>query len=103
MGLAIAETNYFEGAYLMPFFRAWIAETGRRSAAANCGRREVGHGFLSFCSALLGAEINIHYAYPLMLRPRGPAVALYVEDPTLAAQLLIRKGFTLIGESDLEE
>ena len=58
---------------------------------------------LSICSALLGAEINIHYAYPLMLRPRGPAVALYVEDPTLAAQLLIRKGFTLIGESDLEE
>ena len=58
---------------------------------------------LSICSALLSAEINIHYAYPLLLRPRGhPALALYVEDPTLAAQILIRKGFTLIGESDLE-
>jgi hypothetical protein len=56
---------------------------------------------LTICSALLAAEINIHYAYPLLLRPRGPSLALYVEDPTLAAQILIRKGFTLIGESDL--
>ena len=58
---------------------------------------------LSICSALLAAEINIHYAYPLLVRPRGPALALYVEDPTLAAQLLIKKGFTLIGESDLKK
>src|SRR6185369_436112 len=57
---------------------------------------------LSICTALLSAEINIHYAYPLLTRPRGPAIALYVDDPTLAAQILIRKGFTLIGESDLK-
>lgn len=56
---------------------------------------------IAICSALLTAEINIHYAYPLLVRPRGPVLALYVEDPTLAAQILIRKGFTLIGESDL--
>jgi hypothetical protein len=57
---------------------------------------------IAICSALLAAEINIHYAYPLLCRPRGPAIALYVEDPTLAAQILIRKGFMLIGESDLK-
>ena len=56
---------------------------------------------MAVCAALLAAEINIHYAYPLLLRPRGPALAMYVEDPTLAAQILIKKGFTLIGESDL--
>jgi hypothetical protein len=56
---------------------------------------------IEICTALLAAEINIHYAYPLLLRPRGPSLALYVDDPTLAARLLIRKGFTLIGESDL--
>jgi hypothetical protein len=39
----------------------------------------------------------------LLVRPRGPAVVLYVDDPTLAAQLLIRKGFTLLGESDLRK
>jgi hypothetical protein len=55
------------------------------------------------CAALLAAEINIHYAYPLMVRPGPAALALYVDDPTLAAQLLIKKGFTLIGESDLRK
>jgi hypothetical protein len=58
---------------------------------------------LAVCSALLAAEINIHYAYPLLRRPHGPSLALFVDDPTLAAQLLIKKGFTLIGESDLRE
>lgn len=57
---------------------------------------------IAICSALLAAEINIHYTYPLLLGPRGPALALYVDDPTLAARLLIKKGFTLIGESDLK-
>ena len=63
--------------------------------------RKTSAPLISICAALLSAEINIHYAYPLLTRPRGPAVALYVDDPTLAAQILIRKGFTLIGESDL--
>jgi len=53
------------------------------------------------CAALLTAEINIHYAYPLFGARGGAAIALYVDDPTLAAQLFIKKGFTLIGESDL--
>ncbi|MDB5175134.1 MAG: hypothetical protein JWO87_22 [Phycisphaerales bacterium] len=56
---------------------------------------------VAICAALLAAEINIHYMYPLLSRPRGPAVVLYVDDPTLSAQLLIRKGFTLISENDL--
>ena len=58
---------------------------------------------IEICSTLLAAEINIHYAYPLLLHPRGPSLALYVDDPTLAARLLIKKGFTLIGESDLRK
>ena len=58
---------------------------------------------LAICSALLSAEINIHYCYPLLMHPHGPTLALYVEDPTLAAQILIRKGFNLIGESDLRK
>lgn len=58
---------------------------------------------VSICSALVAAEINIYYAYPLLVSPRGPALAISVDDLTLAAQLLIKKGFTLIGESDLRE
>jgi hypothetical protein len=57
---------------------------------------------IAICAALLTAEINIHYAYPLLLRPHGPTLALYVDEPTLAAQIMIRKGFKLIGESDLK-
>jgi hypothetical protein len=56
----------------------------------------------SICTALLSAEINIHSAYPLLARPHGPALALYVDDPVLAARILIRKGFTIISESDLK-
>jgi hypothetical protein len=58
---------------------------------------------IAICSALLSAEINIHYAYPLLLRPHGPTLALYVDEQTLAAQIMIRKGFKLIGESDLRD
>src|SRR5262245_35678664 len=29
----------------------------------------------SICTALLSAEINIHYVYPMLTRPRGPALA----------------------------
>ncbi|HZZ43636.1 MAG TPA: hypothetical protein VFE58_11915 [Tepidisphaeraceae bacterium] len=58
---------------------------------------------VAICSALLAAEINIHYAYPLLNYKGHPAMALYVDDPTLAAQLLIRKGFTLLAESDLND
>jgi hypothetical protein len=55
---------------------------------------------MAITAALLTAEINIHYLYPLLRRPGGAALILYVEDPTLAAQLLIRKGFVLLGQSD---
>jgi hypothetical protein len=55
----------------------------------------------SLAAVLLAAEINIHYAYPLLVPPHGPSLALYVEDAILAGQVLIRKGYRLIGESDL--
>ena len=59
---------------------------------------------LTIFKALLVAEINIHYAYPLLHYNHGqPAMALYVDDPTLAAELLLRKGFTLLAESDLDK
>lgn len=53
------------------------------------------------CSALLAAEINLHYTYPMMTTPLGPAVALFTDDLTLAGQLLIKKEYRLISEGDL--
>jgi hypothetical protein len=64
--------------------------------------QRTGEPLVAICSALLAAEINIHYAYPLLLWPHGPALALYVDDPTLAAPLLMKKRFVLISESDLK-
>ena len=52
--------------------------------------------------ALLAAEINIHYAYPLLRYDAKPAIALYVDDLTFAQQVLIRKRFRILGESDLK-
>jgi hypothetical protein len=61
-----------------------------------------GHTLSSLCLSLLGAELNIHFAYPLMLRPNGtPTIALAVDDTTLAGQILRRKNFRLFGEGDL--
>jgi hypothetical protein len=58
---------------------------------------------LQICKALLVAEINIHYAYPLLLGPFGrAALALHVEDHEGAVQTLTRQNFTLLTEDDLE-
>jgi hypothetical protein len=59
---------------------------------------------VQICKALLGAEISIHYAYPLMVGPHGrAALALHVEDHETAAGTLSRMGFNLLTEKDLEE
>lgn len=51
---------------------------------------------------LFGAELNIEFAYPVM-RPdeEHSAMALGVDDHTFAGQILLRKGFHLLGECDL--
>lgn len=62
------------------------------------------HTLSKLCVALLSAELNIHYAYPLMVRPHGaPTIALHTDDQILAGQILRRKLFNLMGEADLGE
>lgn len=61
-----------------------------------------GHTLSSLCLSLLGAELNIQFAYPLMLRPNGsPTIALAVDDKHLAGQILRKKEFRLLGESEI--
>lgn len=61
-----------------------------------------GHTLTSLCLSLLGAELSIQFAYPLMIKPNGrPTIALAVDDSMLAGQILRRKNFRLLGESDL--
>ncbi len=59
---------------------------------------------LQICKALLVAEINIHYAYPLLVGPDGnTALALHVDDHETAVATLSAKGFTLFTENDLNQ
>jgi hypothetical protein len=61
-----------------------------------------GHTLTSLCLYLLGAELSIRFAYPLMLKPNGtPTIAVAVDDQVLAGQILRKKSFRLLGEEDL--
>jgi len=54
------------------------------------------------CSALLQAEINIHYAYPLIVHPHGrAAVALHVDNVEQASSTLHSTGIDILCEADL--
>jgi hypothetical protein len=60
---------------------------------------------LTICKALLSAEINIRYMYPLMIGvgPMGhTAIAFNVEDHESAVNTLTLQGFTVFSENDLE-
>ena len=59
-------------------------------------------GLADLCRCLLTAELSIHYAYPLMVHfESGAAIAFQTDDEVLACQILMRKNFELLGESDL--
>ena len=54
------------------------------------------------CLALLRAEINIHYAYPLIVQPHGrPAVAMHIDNNEQASRTLHEMGFEILCEADL--
>ncbi|MBT8485902.1 MAG: acetolactate synthase [Phycisphaerae bacterium] len=61
-----------------------------------------GQTISGMCLCLLGAELNIRFAYPLLLAAAGsPTIALAVDDHILAGQILRNKNFRLLGEHDL--
>jgi hypothetical protein len=52
--------------------------------------------------ALLEAEINIHYTYAFITRPRDKcALAISLEDPDVAGHALHCSGFRILGRSDI--
>jgi hypothetical protein len=53
-------------------------------------------------SSLLQAEVNIHFSYPLLTRPRGKAaLAVHVDDDDCAASVLSGSGFRLLRQTDI--
>jgi hypothetical protein len=60
-----------------------------------------GQSLVELCSALLQAEINIHYAYPLIVHPHGrSAIAMHVDNLEQAGATLREKGFEILCEAD---
>lgn len=53
-------------------------------------------------ACLLMAEINLHYIYSFISRPRGKsAVAIHVEDDECAISVLHQNGFHVLDQGDL--
>jgi hypothetical protein len=64
---------------------------------------DVNQPLLQICKSLLEAEVNIHYAYPMLVGPSGnAALALHVEEHEQAAKQLLSKGFVLYSDPDFE-
>ena len=64
---------------------------------------ETAHPLPDVCKALLAAEINIDYAYPLLVGPKGqPALALHVDAHESAVNTLVKQGYTIFTEKDLD-
>lgn len=63
---------------------------------------EVATQFIKLLAALLMAEVNVHFSYPLLTRPKGrAALALYVDDPECATCVLMGEGFRLLAQTDI--
>lgn len=53
-------------------------------------------------AALLGAEVNIHYTYPMLVQPQGcAALAILPDNVEMAADVLRGRGFELLSQQDL--
>jgi len=64
--------------------------------------QEVATQLAELLAALLMAEVNIHFTYPLLTRPRGlAALALHVDDTDCAMSVLLGEGFQLLSQSDI--
>jgi hypothetical protein len=64
--------------------------------------REVATQLSKLLAALLMAEVNVHFTYPLLIRPRGyAAIALHVDDTECASSVLVGEGFKLLSQTDI--
>lgn len=63
---------------------------------------EVADQLAKLLAALLMAEVNVHFTYPLLTRPRGfAALAIHVDDTDCASNVLAGEGFKLLSQSDI--
>ncbi|MEO5720747.1 MAG: acetolactate synthase [Chthoniobacterales bacterium] len=64
--------------------------------------KEVAGQLSKLLAALLMAEVNVHFTYPLLIRPRGfAALALHVDDTDCASSVLRGEGFRILSQTDI--
>src|SRR5206468_7810300 len=64
--------------------------------------REVATQLAKLLAALFMAEVNVHFTYPLLTRPRGfAALALHVDDTECASSVLMGEGFKILSQNDI--
>jgi hypothetical protein len=64
--------------------------------------REVATQLVKLLAALVMAEVNVHFTYPLLIRPRGfAAIALHVDDNECASSVLTGEGFKILSQNDI--
>jgi hypothetical protein len=64
--------------------------------------REVATQLVKLLAALVMGEVNVHFAYPLLIRPRGfSAIALHVDDTECASSVLTGEGFKMLSQDDI--
>lgn len=77
----------------IPFSQCEVLVVELRESAADLGK---------VLAALLMAEVNIFFSYPLLIRPRGRAVlAMHVDDIECSSAVLRGDGFSILTQSDL--
>ncbi len=61
-----------------------------------------GVGIRRVLTAVILAELNVHYIYSLMVMSKErPVLALHVEEPAAAARVLLEEGMGLLNQDDL--
>ena len=64
--------------------------------------REVATQLAKLLASLFMAEVNVHFTYPLLTRPRGlAALALHVDDNECASSVLSGAGFKILSQGEI--
>jgi hypothetical protein len=64
--------------------------------------REVATQLVKLLASLFAAEVNVHFTYSLLTRPRGmAALALHVDDTDCASSVLLGEGFKILSQSEI--
>ena len=64
--------------------------------------QEVATELSKLLAALLMAEVNLHFSYPLLMRPHGrAALVMHVDDAECASSVLQGEAFKILTQADI--